>query len=83
MAVTVIVFDPKERGIFAMIHADGEPPAIPEFPFANQLTEMVPEPPFAEPVRSKVPAVVESGGVFTVSVRAVGGGSVNIPSCAV
>jgi hypothetical protein len=78
-----MLFVPGNRGIFAILQAEAGPLAIPENPLADQVTEIVPDPPLAEPVRFSVEPVVLEGTVLTVSVSGPGDeGSLGVPSVA-
>jgi len=88
----VIVLTPVASAIFAMVHAAAEPVALPDTAIdddaVDQVTEIVPDPPVAEPERLTVDAVVVAAVALTAMVSAPGavgigvGAGVTDPLCA-
>jgi hypothetical protein len=87
VAVTVIVLVPNSSGTLATLHAEAAPAAVPDAPdVADHETEIVVEPPVAEPDKPILARFVLRGGAFTVSVSGAGrggggGGGGGVVSC--
>ena len=78
LAVTVIVLEPDDRGMLAMLHDVPVTTATPDKPDVEVHTTVADALPVTDPVNPMLDAVVLDGGTFTVSARE----SVGVPSCA-